>query len=397
MPLTGMLQLPWWGYVLVALGLTHVTIAAVTVYLHRNQAHRSVELHPAVAHFFRFWLWLTTGMGTKEWTAVHRKHHAHCETEGDPHSPQVAGLNAVLWRGVELYRKEAADTETLRKYGKGTPDDALERQLYSRHPSLGIGLLLVLQIALFGPLGLTLWAVQMLWIPFWAAGVINGVGHWFGYRNYDTPDAATNIVPWGIVIGGEELHNNHHAYPNSAKFSARPFEFDLGWAYIRSLQTLGLARVKRVAPQPAQVDAPTKTLDGEAVHAIARRRLQVLAGYARHVLARVYRDELQRLRGDRALKSLFKRARPPLLKPATATDATRRGLLEQVLATSQRLRVAYDFRERLLAICKQASDSQEQMTRALQQWREDARASGIAALEDFAERLGGYRLRNGER
>lgn len=391
---SGLLDLPWWGVVLFTLAVTHVTIAAVTIYLHRHQAHRGVELHPAVAHFFRFWLWLTTGMVTREWVAIHRKHHARCETPEDPHSPQVRGIRAVLWHGAELYRQEARDTATLERYGRGTPDDWLERRLYTRHSGAGIIVMLGIDLVLFGAVGLTVWAVQMAWIPFWAAGVINGLGHWFGYRTYDSPDASTNIVPWGLVIGGEELHNNHHAYPGSARFSARPFELDLGWFYIRALQLLGLASVKQAAPRPARIRGPAGTIDQAAAQTISQHRFQVLARYGRDVLDRVYRDELRRFkRMYPELKGVLKRARSPLLTPAAATDAERRTLVCRALESSQRLRVAYDYRERLRGIWQRTAQGPEQMTAAVQQWCQDARASGIEALEEFAQRLGTVQAR----
>ncbi|HTE15661.1 MAG TPA: fatty acid desaturase, partial [Burkholderiales bacterium] len=235
----GLLDLPWWGYVLATLGLTHITIAAVTIYLHRYSAHRALDLHPVVSHFFRFWLWCTTGMTTKAWTAIHRKHHAKCETVEDPHSPQIFGIKKLLMEGAELYRVEGANRETLENYGHGTPDDWLERHVYGKHDRIGIGSMLVLDVIVFGPIGITIWAVQMMWIPFLAAGVINGIGHYMGYRNFQSEDASTNVVPWGILIGGEELHNNHHAYATSAKLSNRWYEFDIGWLYIRILETLG--------------------------------------------------------------------------------------------------------------------------------------------------------------
>src|SRR5689334_590129 len=245
----GLVDLPWWGYIVVAAVLTHVTIACVTIFLHRSQAHRALDLHPIVAHFFRFWLWITTGMVTKEWVAIHRKHHAKVETDEDPHSPQTRGIETVLLRGAELYRDEAKNRETLDKYGHGTPDDWIERNLYTRFSWQGVGVMLVLDVILFGPIGMTIWAVQMLWIPVNAAGIINGIGHYWGYRNYACEDASTNIVPIGILIGGEELHNNHHAYGSSAKFSAKWYEFDIGWMYIRILEAVGLAKVRKVAPK----------------------------------------------------------------------------------------------------------------------------------------------------
>ncbi|RMG54551.1 MAG: acyl-CoA desaturase, partial [Gammaproteobacteria bacterium] len=325
----GLLDLSWWQITLVVLVLTHITIVSVTVYLHRHSAHRALDLHPALAHFFRFWLWLTTGMLTREWTAIHRKHHAHCETEQDPHSPVVMGLSTVLLRGAELY--QAGKTpETLEKYGKGTPDDWVERNVYSRFPILGVSLMLVIDLLLFGAIGLTVWAVQMLWIPFLAAGVINGLGHWFGYRNFECSDAATNIVPWGILIGGEELHNNHHSFPSSAKLSVRPWEFDLGWAWIRLFSALGLARVKRLPPE-MHVSSEPREIDTATIRALVSNRLQVMARYRDEVIAPAVR-ELQ-AEADRRQRRLLGRARSLLLRDERLLDARgqaqRAALLEQ--------------------------------------------------------------------
>lgn len=386
----GMLDLPLTGYVLYTLSVTHVTIVAVTLYLHRAQAHRAVELHPAMSHFFRFWLWLTTGMVTRQWVAVHRKHHAHCEGTSDPHSPQVLGLSHVLWRGAELYRSEAAKRDTLERFGKGTPDDWLERHVYG-HGGLGVTLMLALDLVLLGVGGLSVWGIQMLWIPFWAAGVINGVGHYFGYRNFQTPDASRNIVPVGLLIGGEELHNNHHAYPHSAKLSAQRWELDIGWLYIRLLSALRLARIRSVAPPPAK--RTRAGLDVEAARAIVVARLQVLAGYGREVLARILRDELRRV-PDRRLKRQLRPVRPLLLLEEALLDEHRRRDLDRALSHSQALRTAYEFRRRLQAVWQQsAAHGPEAMLTALQEWCRQAEATGIDALSEFARRLGGYRLR----
>ncbi|MGH8604299.1 MAG: DesA family fatty acid desaturase, partial [Gammaproteobacteria bacterium] len=283
MTLNGLIDLPWWGYVVVVLVLTHITIASVTIFLHRAQAHRALELHPIISHFFRFWLWLTTGMVTKAWAAIHRKHHAKVESEEDPHSPQIVGLRKVLLEGTELYKQEAKNQETLEKYGHGTPDDWIERNVYSRYTVLGISLMFLINVVLFGPIGITMWAVQMLWIPFFAAGVVNGVGHYWGYRNFHIEgDASSNIAPWGILIGGEELHNNHHAYASSAKLSNRWFEFDIGWLYIRILRILGLAKIKKVAPKLKLNRAKTQC-DAETLQAILTHRYAVMAKFARTV------------------------------------------------------------------------------------------------------------------
>lgn len=385
---SGLLNLGTFGVIAYTLLLTHITIAAVTIFLHRHQAHRALTLHPVVSHFFRFWLWLTTGMVTRQWVAVHRKHHAKCETPDDPHSPQVLSLRKVLLEGAELYRREADNDATLAVYGKGTPDDALERRLYSRHPYAGIVVMLGVNLLLLGPIGLTVWAVQMIWIPLFAAGVINGVGHYVGYRTYASPDAATNILPWGILIGGEELHNNHHAYPGSARLSSQPWEFDIGWFYIRTLERLGLARVTKVAPAPARVLHPAAPPGLETLRTLAMHRMQVLGRY-RRVIKAAYRAELRRL-GRR--DGLLPLARALLLRDDVLHDSKARQRLQQVLARSEVLATVYRFRERLQEIWQGAAGSQDKALAALEQWRRDAEASGVAALQEFARRLGGWRI-----
>lgn len=392
MDLSGYLSPTWWEVVLYTLGVTHITIAAVTIFLHRHQAHRALELHPLVSHFFRFWLWMTTGMVTKEWAAVHRKHHAKCETEADPHSPQVKGLREVLLRGAELYRQEADNAETLERYGKGTPDDWLERKLYSRYPYLGIVLMLLVDLMLLGPIGLTVWAVQMIWIPLFAAGVINGIGHYFGYRNAEAPDASTNILPWGILIGGEELHNNHHAWPGSARLSYHWWEFDIGWLYIRLMQGIGLAKVKRVSPPPVLILPKARELDAEAVRAIVNSRLQVLARYGRQVMKRIHREEIKRVGRNRNLKGMFKRAKLALLRDDSLLDEKGRRTLGTVLGHSQALATAVEYRQRLQAIWQQAASHPEKALQALQQWCREAEESGNRYLQHFARQLAGYRL-----
>ncbi len=390
MTLSGVLPLSPIGVLLYTLALTHVTIVAVTVFLHRHQAHRALTLHPAVSHFLRFWLWLTTGTVTREWVAVHRKHHATCETGDDPHSPQVHGLCRLLWRGVELYRTEAARSDTVRRYGKGAPDDWLERHIYTPHASKGIVLMLIIDLLLLGPIGLTVWAVQMMWIPFFAAGVINGVGHYFGYRNFQSPDASTNIVPWGILIGGEELHNNHHAYPGSARLSFRWWEVDVGWLYIRALALVGLAEVRKTAPPPPRLASPGP-LDLNVARAIVASRLQVLARYGQEVIGKVHRQELRRLDADRGTRGTFKQARRLLLREASLLDMEAKRRLEAALAYSQALQSACQFRDRLQAIW-QRSGRPEEMLAQLQLWCREAEASGIDALRRFAENLRRYRL-----
>ncbi len=375
--------------VIVGLIVTQITIAGVTIYLHRHQAHRALDLHPLVSHFFRFWLWLTTGMVTKEWVAVHRKHHARCETPDDPHSPQVLGIRKVMWQGSELYRRESARQETLASYGHCTPDDWLERHVYSRFPGLGISLLLVLNVVLFGMPGLVLWAVQMLWIPFWAAGVINGIGHWWGYRNYETRDAARNIVPFGLWIGGEELHSNHHAFPASARFSSRWFELDLGWNYIQLLALLGLARVKKVAPRPVMLPAKDG-IDMDTVRAVVMNRMYVMSDYARAVIRPVLRQE--RRQADGACRRYLRRARRLLTRKAALVDRRARGRLEQILERFANLRTVYEYRQKLQQVWSRKATSQESLLMALQDWCRDAEATGIQALQDFARNLSRYSL-----
>lgn len=387
--LDGLISLPWWGYILVALGLTHVTIASVTIFLHRHQAHRALDLHPAVAHFFRLWLWLTTGMVTSEWVSIHRKHHAYCETEADPHSPQVKGLGEVLWRGAELYRAELGNRETLQKYGHGTPDDWLERSVYLGRRNIGVSLMLVLDLLLFGPIGITIWAVQMAWIPFTAAGVINGLGHAWGYRNFETEDASTNLLPWGILIGGEELHNNHHAFASSARLSSKWWEFDIGWFYIRILAALGLATVRKVAPTGGFV--PGKALpDMETLKAVVTNRLQVMAQYANQVVRSVHADELRSATGSK--RDLLKPARRLLVRPDARLSVDARKRLQRVLEQSVALDTVYRFRLRLQSIWEQRGVSQEKLLQALQDWCRQAEATGIRSLQEFATHLRGYTL-----
>ncbi|MGD2137736.1 MAG: fatty acid desaturase [Gammaproteobacteria bacterium] len=385
----GITRLSTGGLVITALILTHLTIASVTIYLHRHQAHRALDLHPVPSHFFRFWLWLTTGMVTREWVAIHRKHHAKCETPEDPHSPQVLGIRKVLWQGAELYRTETHNSRTLEDYGHYTPDDWLERRLYSRFSGLGVSLMLVLDILLFGIPGLVLWTIQMLWIPFWAAGVINGIGHWWGYRNYETRDASRNILPVGIIIGGEELHANHHAFPASARFSSKWWEFDLGWAWIRLLSLLGMARVKKVAPRPV-IRADKQVIDMDTVRAVVLNRMYVMANYARDVIRPVLRQE--RRDCGNSCRGLLRKARGLLTRETSLIDEKARSRLEQILNRFRNLRIVYQYRQQLQQVWARKATSQENLLQALQEWCQQAEATGIAALQEFAQRLRGYSL-----
>jgi len=385
----GLVELPWWGYVLVALGLTHVTIAAVTIYLHRHQAHRALDLHPVVSHFFRFWLWLTTGMVTKEWAAVHRKHHAKCETADDPHSPQIYGLRKLLLEGTELYRIGAADPETLARYGHGTPDDWMERNVYTRHSVLGVGIMMALNVALFGALGLSIWGIQMLWIPLFAAGVINGLGHHSGYRNFQTDDASTNIVPWGVLIGGEELHNNHHAYASSARLSSKWYEFDVGWLYIRLMELVGLAQVKKLAPK-IRFEMGKARCDLQTLQAVITHRYDVVQRFARTVRIALA-DELERLkaRGQAVDMRALKRWIQGDSRNLQAQDRAR---LEEALSTSKVLATIYSMRQELSSLWARSTASKEQLVHQLEDWCRRAEKSGIAQLEAFSRTLRGYAM-----
>ena len=384
----GILDLNAWQIVLYTLATTHLTIVAVTVFLHRCQSHRALELHPVLSHAFRFWLWLATGMITREWVAVHRKHHAHCEKEGDPHSPVLFGIREVLLRGTELYRKEAGAPATVQRYGTGTPDDWIERHLYSRYPILGVSVLLVADVLMFGAIGATVWAVQMLWIPVCAAGVVNGLGHYFGYRNFDGPTAATNIVPLGILIGGEELHSNHHTFPTSAKLSARWFEFDIGWFYIRLFQALGLARVRSLPPKPV-LRKECLPLSKETVERIIANRHYVMRNYGIMVV-RAFRDEL-RTQPRPSYSARFRRQAARLLRREPAyLPATARPELIQLLDRHQRLALMHHMREELGQLWERKQASPQDALTHLRDWIERAKASGLPCLRNFALSLQAY-------
>lgn len=383
----GLIQLPWWGYILVILGLTQISIQAVTLYLHRCQAHRSLNLHPIVSHFFRFWLWLTTGTVTKEWAAIHRKHHARVETDEDPHSPQVKGIKKVFFQGAELYRVESKIKETMERYGEGTPDDWLERHVYSTHSTAGIVLMLIIDLVLFGTMGITIWAVQMLWMPLFAAGVINGIGHYWGYRSYEVKDASRNVVPFGVFLGGEELHNNHHAFGTSAKFSAKWWEIDTGWYVIRLLQLFGLATPKRVVPKLKT--EPTKNyIDTDTLKAVIAHRFQLMARYTREVVIPSLRAEKKH--AGKTSKQLLRRAKTVLIRDASIMKNSQKMRLASVLENFQQLRIVYQFRIKLQEIWGRSTANQKELLDALQEWCQQAEATGIEALLRFAKRLKTY-------
>jgi len=381
----GLWEVTWWQIVLFTLAMTHVTMISVTVFLHRHQAHRALDLHPIASHFFRLWLWLTTGQVTKEWASIHRKHHAKCEQEQDPHSPQVHGIRTVLLRGAELYRAEAKNNETMARFGHGTPDDWIERNLYARYSWQGVGLMMIIDLALFGMAGLAVWAVQMAWTPVMAAGIINGAGHYWGYRNFEAPDASTNISPWGIIIAGEELHNNHHTYPTSAKLSIKPYEFDIGWMYITILKTLGLASVKKVPPR-LHLGSIKPVADEKTLEALIAHRYEVMAGFARE-LRRSALTELAALKARQADTSVMKAAARWLHRDEDKVPESARPQLAKARAEHPVLDKMVTMREELRQMWMSTSVSREQLAADLQAWCLRAEASGIAALAQFSQKL----------
>ena len=382
----GLLHASWTFKIIYFFIVTQLTIFSVTLYLHRSQAHRGVDFHPVLAHFFRFWSWVSTGMITKEWVAIHRKHHAKCETEEDPHSPKIYGINKVLLQGVDLYRIASHDQSTMDKYGIGTPDDWLERNLYHKHAYWGPTLTFVLSFLMFGFWGIAIAAIQMIWIPFWAAGVVNGLGHWWGYRNFETADMATNLTPWGFFIGGEELHNNHHAFPSSSKFALRKWEFDIGWAVICGLQKLGLAKVLRVAPA-LDIRPNVQLPDAETIKALLSHRFEVMTDYFRGVIKPTLGEE-----AGAKLKSLPRALRKALANGGRWLDERSRERMQEMVSQRPRLAVVCDFRARLAAVLDRGNGTGDAMLKNLQDWCREAEASGIRALEEFAARLRGYAL-----
>ncbi len=385
----GLVRASPWELVVITLIMTHITIAGVTIFLHRCQAHRALELHAIPSHFFRFWLWMTTGMVTKEWAAIHRKHHAKCETEEDPHSPVTRGIKKVFFEGAELYRAESRNRETVEKYGHGTPDDWIERNLYTKYSALGVSLMLVLDLVLFGVLGLTVWAVQMAWIPVTAAGVINGIGHFWGYRNFDSSDASTNIFPLGILIGGEELHNNHHTYGTSAKLSNKWYEFDIGWLYISIMAFLGLAKVKKVPPEP-RFDLQKQVCDLTTLQSVVANRYDVMAKYARS-FKRTWREEVGQLKQGARLEPEFLKSTKQLLQRAPDTlQLTQKQQLSELFQHSKALKTMHEMRTELAALWERSHQSSDQLVLQLRDWCARAEASGIRSLEEFSYRLRSY-------
>jgi stearoyl-CoA desaturase (delta-9 desaturase) len=388
----GLFQLGFWQMLLYLLVVTQLTIFSVTLYLHRSQAHRGVDFHPVIAHFFRFWTWLTTSMITREWVAIHRKHHAKCETEEDPHSPQFKGIGTVFWRGVELYREARGMRQDIEQYGRGAPDDWIERHLYTPYATLGPTLLLFISFGLFGFAGVAVWAIQMLWIPFWAAGVVNGLGHWWGYRNFATTDTATNLTPWAFWIGGEELHNNHHAFPSSAKFALRRWEFDIGWMVIKAMEKVGLAKVLRVAPS-LDVRPNIQVPDTDTMKALLAHRFQAMTDYQRNVLMPALREEAQAA-GAKLRSLLPRKLRQGLVDDGRWLDPEAREQMQQWIAQRPRILTLVEYRRKLAAVLEARTSNANEALHNLQAWCREAEATGIRALQDYAARLKGYSLQS---
>jgi stearoyl-CoA desaturase (delta-9 desaturase) len=380
---SGFTNASWWQIVIYTLVVTHITMISVTVFLHRHQAHRALELHSIPSHFFRFWLWLTTGQVTKEWVATHRKHHAKCETEEDPHSPQTRGIRKVLLEGAELYRAETTNLETMNKYGANTPNDWIEKNLYTRYSMFGVVLMLFIDVTLFGVIGITVWAIQMVWTPIMAAGIINGIGHYWGYRNFETADAATNILPWGILIAGEELHNNHHTYPTSAKLSVKPYEFDIGWMYIRILSFLGLASVRKVPPK-MKLGNYKPAVDLVALSTLVTHRFEVMAIYGREI-RKACALELSKMGLTSQERTLLSLARKWLHQSPERIPLEVKTQLEML--ENPTVRRLANMRDRLQTLWLERKASNHELADRFQAWCSDAQASNIEALQVIARQI----------
>lgn len=384
---SGLLDLSWWQVVLYTLVLTHISIVTVTVYLHRAMAHRAMDIHPLLAHFFRFWSWFTTATITQEWVSVHRKHHAKCETEDDPHSPVVKGLKTVLLTGAELYKDEINNQETIKRYSKGCPDDWVENNVYQKYKFFGIAVLFVLNLILLGPIGITVWAIQMVWMPLHAAGIINGIGHAIGYRNFECADASRNITPWAFWIGGEELHNNHHTYPNSAKLSVKKWEFDIGWMYISIFAKLGLIKNIRRGPV-VHINETKSVLDADSVLAAANNRFQIMAKFYQQVIKPVVAE--QKLKAEESSAPLIKRAKKLLSREESLLDDKHQQQLKDLIDHDDMMHTIYAMKQELQKVWKKRSASSEELLNAMKAWCDEAEASGIKALQEFADSLKHY-------
>lgn len=380
----GSVPLTFWGYFTVLMILTHITMISVTIFLHRYQTHRALELHPILSHFFRFWLWLTTGMKTRQWVAVHRKHHAKSDTAEDPHSPQIYGIKKILFYGADVYRVACKNQEDMKRYGVGTPDDWIENHVYTPHSSKGRAVMFLINFALFGIPGILIWIFQMAWVPFFAAGVINGIAHYWGYRNFECSDAACNISPLAIFIGGEELHNNHHTFGTSAKFSVKWWEFDIGWLYIKLFSWAKLAKVKHLPPKLIQ--NPSKPqIDFETVKALVTNRFHLLDTYWREVVLPVFHEEKNK--ASLQTQSLYRQAKKLLHLENSLINEKGKNKLEKLLNENTTLKTVYSYRVKLQSIWNREIKCQKERLGRLEEWCKEAEATGIKVLQDFAAQL----------
>ncbi|MEC9205752.1 MAG: fatty acid desaturase [Pseudomonadota bacterium] len=387
--INGIINFTWVEYLIYTLVVTQITIMCITLYLHRGVCHSAIEIKPVLAHFFRFWLWLTTSMKTADWVAIHRKHHAKVETIDDPHSPAVYGINTVLFRGADLYAEEKANPETIEKYSQNCPTDWIEKKIYSGKSNLGILLLFIFNIILFGVVGIIIWAIQMMWTPIFAAGGINGAGHYYGYRNFDTSDDSTNIMPLAFVIGGEELHNNHHAFPTAAKFSYKPWEFDIGWFYIKIFSILKLVKVKRLAPKTI-IEKTNKELDSDTSYALIRSKITVITNYTKKVIKPVLKRESKNANNE--LKKLIKKSKVSFIKQPDRISNQSIIDLQKIFNESKTLSIVYELKNKLYSILNERNMRGEKLSQTINEWCLEAKSNGIDCLDEFCESLKGYKV-----
>jgi len=387
--INGLIEFTWLEYVVYTLVVTHITIVCITLYLHRGVCHSAIEIRPVLAHFFRFWLWLTTSMRTADWVAIHRKHHAKVETIEDPHSPAFYGISTVFLQGADLYHEEKNNKETIDKYSQNCPTDWIEEKLYTGRNNLGILLLFIANIILFGVVGIIIWSIQMAWTPIFAAGGINGAGHYWGYRNFDTNDDSTNMSPLALIIGGEELHNNHHAFPTAAKFSLKPWEFDIGWLYIKIFSLLGQVRVKRLATKTI-ISSPNNSLDSETGYALLKSKITVITNYTRNVLKPILYDETRNAKND--IKKLLRQSKNTLARQPNRISNQDTTRLQEIFKECSSLQTVYHLRNQLYDILHARNTEHENFIETLNRWCEDAKSTGIDCLNDFSDSLKGYKV-----
>jgi len=387
--INGLINFTWLEYVIYTLVVTHITIVAITLYLHRGVCHSAIEIKPILAHFFRFWLWLTTSMRTADWVAIHRKHHAKVETADDPHSPAHHGISNVLLRGADLYHHEKDNEETIQKYSQNCPNDWIEKYIYTGKNNFGILLLFISNIILFGVVGIIIWSIQMMWTPIFAAGGINGAGHYWGYRNFNTNDDSTNLGPVGIIIGGEELHNNHHAFPTAAKFSLKPWEFDIGWLYIKLFSYVGQIKVKRLAVKTI-VNTPRLNLDSEVGYDLLKSKLTVITNYTSEVLKPILKLEMKKAGHD--VRRMLKVSGETLSRQPHRISNLDNSRLKTIFEECSNLETVYKLKNQLHDILYSRNLKQENFLQTLNDWCEEASNKGIDHLRVFSDSLKGYKV-----